>query len=99
MMGVGRVVGKGWGEALNRSFEQNRYRIIEFGYRHAHYETKSAEIAFFRGESQIFWGNPPVMTSRSRKNVTFSPEKSPKTRCAGDFTSLSMQEEAAILEK
>ena len=24
---------RGWGEALNRSFEQNRYRYIEFGYR------------------------------------------------------------------
>ena len=43
MSRVGRVVGKGWGEAFNQSFEQNRYRYIEFGYRHAHNETKSAE--------------------------------------------------------
>ena len=31
------------------------------------------------GNSQ-FWGNPPVMTSRSRKYVIISPKKSPKTR-------------------
>ena len=31
-----------------------------------------------RGESPILWGNPPVMTSHSRKYVIISPEKSPK---------------------
>ena len=45
MMGVARGQGRGWGQALIEVFEQNRYRYIEFGYRHAHYETKSAEIA------------------------------------------------------
>ena len=57
--GVGRVVGKGVGRGFNRSFEQNRYRYIDFGYRNAHYETKSAEIAFFGGFPS-FWQGIPV---------------------------------------
>ena len=36
MMGVRRVVGKGVGRGFNRSFEQNRYRYIDFGYQNAH---------------------------------------------------------------
>ena len=32
------------GRVSNRNFEQNRYRYIQFGYRYAFYETKSAEI-------------------------------------------------------
>ena len=44
-MGVRRVVGKGVGRGFNRSFEQNRYRYIQFGYRYTFYKTKSAEIA------------------------------------------------------
>ena len=58
VMGVGRVVGKGVGRGFNRSFEQNRYRIIQFSYRNAHYETKSAEIAFFEGNPQFLEGIP-----------------------------------------
>ena len=50
--------GRGWGEALNRSFEQNRYRYIEFGCRHARYETKLAENRDFEGVSPILGGNP-----------------------------------------
>ena len=73
--GVGRVVGKGVGRGFNRSFEQNRYRYIDFGYRNAHYETKSAEIAFFGGFPQFLAGNPHGMTSQSRKNVIISPKK------------------------
>ena len=37
-------VGKGAGERLYQSFEQNRYRYIQFGYRYASYATKSAKI-------------------------------------------------------
>ena len=48
---------EGWGEALNRRFEQNRYCYIEFGYRNAHYEMKSAEITIFGGIPQILVGN------------------------------------------
>ena len=53
------------GRGFNRSFEQNRYRYIEFGYRHAHYQTKSAENRDFEGVSPFLAGNPRVMTSRS----------------------------------
>ena len=62
MMGVGRVVGKGVGRGFNSSFQQNRYRYIEFGYRHAHYEMKSTENRDFEGVSPILAGNPHVMT-------------------------------------
>ena len=68
------------GRGFNRIFEQNKYRYIDFGYRNAHYETKSAEIAFFGGFPQFLAGNPRGMTSQSRKNVIISPEKSPRTR-------------------
>ena len=40
-VGVGRGVGRGF----NRNFEQNRYHYIQFGYRYAFYEMKSAEIS------------------------------------------------------
>ena len=59
MMGVGRVVGKRVGRGFNRSFDQNRYH---YGYRHAHYETISAEITIFGGFPN-FRGNSLVMTS------------------------------------
>ena len=40
--------GGGWrrgvGKGFNQSFEQNRYRYIQFGYHCAFYEMKSAEI-------------------------------------------------------
>ena len=51
--GMGRVVGKGVGRGINQSFEQNRYRYIEFGYRNAHYETKLANNRDFQGDSPI----------------------------------------------
>ena len=79
-VGARRVGEGGWGEALNRSFEQNRYRYIEFGYRNAHYETKSAKNRDFRGDSPILEGIPIVMTSHSRKYVIISPKKTRKTR-------------------
>ena len=43
-----------WGEALIEVLNKNRYRYIQFGYRYAFYQTKSAEIAGnpqFRGVS------------------------------------------------
>ena len=49
---VGRVVEKGVGRGFNRSFEQNRYRYIEFGYRNAHYDMKSAKNQNFEVVSQ-----------------------------------------------
>ena len=79
--GVGRVVGKGVGRGFNRNLEQNRYRYIDFGYQSAHYETKSAEITFFRGFPQFLAGNPHGMTSQSRKNVIILPEKSENEMC------------------
>ena len=48
------------------SFQQNSYRNFRLGYRNAHYETKSAEIAFFWGGIPNFWGNPPC------NDITFS---------------------------
>ena len=60
MMGVRRVVGKGVGRGFNRNFEQNRYRYIEFGYRYAHYGTKSAEITISRGFPH-FWQGIPML--------------------------------------
>ena len=56
-------MGKGVGRGFNRSFEQNRYHYIEFGYRYAYYETKSAENRNFEGVSPILAGNPRIMTS------------------------------------
>ena len=61
--GWGGWWGKGVGRGFNQSFEQNRYRYIEFGYWNAHYETKSAENCDFSGDSPIFGGNSLVMTS------------------------------------
>ena len=40
----------------------------------------------FWGVSPVLAGNPHGMTSQSRKNVIISPKKSPRTRCARDFT-------------
>ena len=57
-MGWGGWWGKGVGRGFNQSFEQNRYRYIEFCYRNAHYETKSAENRDFRGIPQ-FWREFP----------------------------------------
>ena len=56
--GWGGWWGRGVGRGFNRSFEQNRYRYIDFGYRNAHYETKSAEIAFFGGFPSFWQGIP-----------------------------------------
>ena len=63
MMGVRRVVGKGVGRGFNQSFEQNRYRYIEFGYHYAYYETKLAKNRDFEGVTPILAGNPHIMTS------------------------------------
>ena len=40
---------EGWVRGFNRSFEQNRYRYIQFGYHLAFYETKSRGIPDFGG--------------------------------------------------
>ena len=79
--GWGGWWGRGVGRGFNRNLEQNRYRYIDFGYRNAHYETKSAEIAFFGGFPQFLAGNPRGMTSQSRKNIIISPEKSENEMC------------------
>ena len=79
MMGVRRVVGRGF----NQSFEQNRYRYIEFGYRYAYYETKLAKKSQFQGGFPNLAGNPRIMTSYSRKNVTFSLRKQDSKRFRG----------------
>ena len=47
---------------LKWSFEQNRYRYIDFGYRNAHYETKSAKIA----------GNPQFLGESSCNDIIIS---------------------------
>ena len=88
-----KVGGRGWGKGggvrwgaigvesiFKWSFEQNRYRYIDFGYQNAHYEMKSAEIVVFGGFPQFLAGNPCGMTSQSRKSVIISPKKSPKMR-------------------
>ena len=62
-MGVRRVVRKGVGRGFNQSFEQNRYRYIEFGCHYAHYEMKSAKNCDFEEVSPILAGNPRIMTS------------------------------------
>ena len=49
---------KGVGRGINRSFEQNRYCYIQFGYQNAHYQTKLAENRDFRGVSPILEGIP-----------------------------------------
>ena len=77
-MGVRRVVGKGVGRGFNRSFEQNRYRYIQFGYRYAFYETKSAKIMGnprFRGVSPL---NDIII---SQKRHVLAPEKSENEMC------------------
>ena len=58
---------------FNRSFEQNRYRYIQFGYHYAFYETKSAEIV----GNPRFWGVSQlndIIISQKRHVLT------PKTR-------------------
>ena len=78
--GWGGWWGRGMGRGFNQSFEQNRYRYIEFGCHYAHYETKSAKNRDFEGVSPILAGNPHRMTSQSRWYVIISPKKSPKMR-------------------
>ena len=77
MMGVGRGVGKGgWGEAFIEVL--NKTGIVTcLGCRNERYDTKSYTKS--RGIPD-FWGNPPVMTSRSQKYVIISPKKGQKTR-------------------
>ena len=80
--GVGRGVGKGggegggeggWGEVLIEVL--NKTGIVTMILVIGMHETKSAEIAFFRGFPQFLAGNPHGMTSQSRKNVIISPKK------------------------
>ena len=85
------------GRGVNRSFQQKRYRYIEFGYWHAHYRTKSAENVISRG-FPIF-GRESLSNDIiiSQKRHVLAP-KSPKTRCAGDFMPgmLQYQEEGVM---
>ena len=70
------------GRGFNRSFEQNRYRYIEFGYWHAHYETKSAENHDFEGVSPIFGRESPCYDIIiSQKRHVLAPEKSENEMC------------------
>ena len=76
---------RGWGEALIEFL--NKTGIVSFSLVIGmHITRRNRPKSRFSRESPILGGNPPVMTSRSRKYVIISPEKSPKTRCAGDFT-------------
>ena len=63
----------GWGEVLIEVL--NKTGIVTMILVIGMHETKSAEIAFFRGFPQFLAGNPHGMTSQSRKNVIISPEK------------------------
>ena len=75
--GGGEVGGEGeWGEAFIEVLNKTGI-ITRLGCRNECYDTKSYTKS--RGIPN-FWGNPPVMTSRSRKYVIISPKKSPKTR-------------------
>ena len=78
MMGVRRGWGRGLGRGFYRSFEQNRYRYIQFGYRYASYETKSAEIT----GNPHFWGvsslNDIII---SQKHHVLAPKKSKNEMC------------------
>ena len=60
----------GWGEAFIEVLNKTGI-VTGLGCRNERYDTKSYTIA---GNPQ-FWGNPPVMTSRSRKYVIISPKK------------------------
>ena len=75
MMGWGWWWGRGVGRGFYWSFEQNRCLYFQLGCRNARYDTKSYTKSW---EIPDFWGNPPVMTSHSRKYVIISPKKSPK---------------------
>ena len=66
----------GWGEAFIEVLNKTGI-VTRLGCRNERYDTKSYTKS--RGIPD-FWGNPPVMTSRSRKYVIISPKKSPKTR-------------------
>ena len=91
--GVGRGVGKGggegggeggWGEVLIEVL--NKTGIVTMILVIGMHETKSAEIAFFRGFPQFFGRESPwndITISQKRHNLA---RKSPKTRCARDFT-------------
>ena len=59
MMGVGRVVGKGWGEALIEVLEQNRYCYFRLGC----WNARRNEIGTKLGGFPRFKGIPIVMTS------------------------------------
>ena len=74
--GRGGWWGRGWGEAFIEVFNKTGI-VTHLGCRNKCYDTKSYTKS--RGIPN-FWGNPPVMTSRSRKYVIISPKKSPKTR-------------------
>ena len=68
------------GRGFNRSFEQNRYRFIQFGYRYAFYETKSAEIV---GNPQFGGVSPSNDIIISEKRHVLAPKRDcERTRCA-----------------
>ena len=79
--GLGKGLGEGGSgkgvESIFKCFLQNRYRNFRLGCRNSCYDTKSYTKLW---GIPNFWGNPPVMTSHSRKYVIISPKKSLKTR-------------------
>ena len=75
--GGGEGGGEGdWGEAFIEVLNKTGI-VTRLGCRNERYDTKLYTKLWGIPD---FWGNPPVMTSRSQKYVIISPKKSPKTR-------------------
>ena len=68
--GEGGVEG-GWGEAFIEILNKTVI-VTHLGCRNKCYDTKSYTKSW---GIPNFWGNPPVMTSHSRKYVIISPKK------------------------
>ena len=94
MMGWGGGGEGGWGEAFIEVLNKTGI-VTRLGCRNECYDTKSYTKSWGIPD---FWGNSPVMTSRSRKHIIISPKKRSENEKVRDFTSLSMQDGAAILE-
>ena len=89
--------GRGVGRGFNQSFEQNRYRYIEL-LSACTLRDKIGRKSRFRGGFPIFGRESPcydITFSKIRHNLAQKKSENEKAR---DFTSLSMQEGAAILE-
>ena len=75
MMGLGRVVGKGVGRGFNWSFELKQVSLHLVWLSECILRDEISRNCDFGGFPQFLTGNPHVMTSHSRKNVTFSLRK------------------------